>query len=264
MTNNEKIVFIFSAIHTGTFFTINLMKASVENSLVLGVSPDVEVIHDMNFFKRFRVNAEDFIDAKKIRELRYHTMILIDGDNDPDLIIVQAHNKHNSTLYEFLCGESVSPVPVVVPMRNPFLSILTRWWRNDHGTGRVSDEDRILEATKQLDSIERLAAIPRENVIFFPIDVGESKELAGSVVQNCGLSVESVTSYIQEWPVSNATEANGMFPVLKMAILNGDKDFIAEHMGPEFSCVTKWARKKSVQEKLRSFGYNDLWWLHEK
>jgi hypothetical protein len=268
-----KKVIVYSALHTGTAFTCNIISTNATGKILS---------KDEGYWLQPILNCsiEDLINGETLTDERIEEIIKdkIEETFDLDTLVLQIHQRYKGSLYQSLY-QSSPEIPVVVPIRDPLLSINTRIWRETGAIQKFQQETseyRIARAKDQLDSIIRLLKLPKENVIFFPIDIerneDEKIEVLRNLLNSCNLSAnERLTQSAKKWSPVNTT-VNGdfaqknLYPIeekefvsIKEAILAGDTETVNKHLSIEFKLLQDML--KSLKTKFTDLGYKKLcWW----
>lgn len=261
MIKNETII-IYSALHTGTWFTSSLLQHAAFTT---------HVESDQWFSLTFNHTIENLLDSQYLSIEKTRDTIIENNrcPKDVGTVILQAHQRSDSKMYQSLCKDKPE-VLVVVPIRDPLLSLHSRIWRecedikNVNKDGREVREERIID---QLNSIERILSIPKENVCFFPIDINNRIESANNVISYCGFSHNKAKDYIAKWEHVNTTQykvtsQQTRFENIKNAIKFNNTSIVRKHMSIELKIIKEWNNKHTVvKDKLTELGYKDLlWW----
>jgi hypothetical protein len=268
-----KLAIVYSALHTGTKFTYNtLTNCSTGNTIYK---------KDCWFGNKDYVsNLETLVGEEG--PTRYKINKILEEQerlDNVDCLIMQVHQRRHGNLYSSLL-KNKSEIPIVVPIRDPLLSINTRLWRE---TGTMSkllsdtEETRIARTKDQLDSIIRL--IQLDNVFFFPIDIvrteGERLAIVNKMLSYCGLTLNDKAKQIaKDWTPINPTVGGNFaqqklytieekeYVELKEAILNKDLDTVEKFISIEFKLLKQML--SPYKDRYTQLGYKDLLWYSKQ
>jgi len=268
---------VYSALHTGTWFAVDLLtevskeEADCREDKWIQHS-DQTTIEEMSF--------PDGVTNKWIDNLLYQKDLQNDGLLPHiELLVLQAHQRKDSNLYQSLLTTKPE-IPVIVPFRDPLLSINTRAWRE---CGSIENflaqpiEDRKTRVRDQLASIIRLLRLPPEHIYILPIDLVRTENnrinTFKDVIKYAKLtSNERLVEQAKAWKPKNQTQ-NGVFVQqafhkkikdkgflrIKEAILTNDIESILDCFGEEIQLTHTMLAYFIPQ--LKELGYKNLcWW----
>lgn len=283
-----KKVIVYSALHTGTWFTCDILTDATKehtdyradmwvnrgSKIATGKHPENPETNSV---------IEKALQSGKTREFD----ALLDlqrsrGLEVPDYIeafILQAHNRTESQFYNYI-RDFKPEVPVIIPFRDPLLSINTRAWR-ECGSMKVLLEEHIdnrtLRVRDQLASIIRLLTIPDSHAYKFAIDIKRTDEnkikIFNDIIEFASLAAdnEQVIEKAKRWEPVNPTvgwafaqqDTNNIemeeFVSTKNAILSGDIEFIKQYMDIEIELTRSMLAH--FKPELEALGYRNLcWW----
>lgn len=265
----DKIVIVYSIMHTGTWFTCSMIEktdleciARSDAWLVEKYNKTIENIKcDKNCSKRFWT---------------YKTELLRQEDwslEDIDLLILQAHHDKISNLYQTI-KRNKPEVPVIVPMRDPLLSLHSKNWRaEEYHENDITEEQRARRCEKWIQLYKNILTLPEDHIFLFPIDLKETKEekirRVKDMTEYIGISFsEEMSRAAADWNKVNDTE-NVIINVkektpaprwenFKEKYKQRDIEHSKYFMGIEFNMLNK---DIELQEMLYNIGYRDLlWW----
>ena len=267
-----KIIIVYSALHTGTHFTCSLL---INNSVGQAICKQDDWIQRI-----YNVTIEDLVTSEGItlQEIQKLLESKKQEIENLDTLILQVHQRHNGSFYQNLCLRQPE-VPVIIPMRDPLLSINTRIWR-EAGTIQKFKENSVeirkARVEDQLFSIIRLLRIPKKHIMLFPIDIIRTIEEKIQIfkdVLDFGelLPNDKMFSNAKSWTPVNQTingdfAQKGLYPIeekefvaTKNAIIKNDIDTIQKYLSLEFDLAKQMLNP--FKETFIALGYKELsWW----
>jgi hypothetical protein len=221
----------------------------------------------------------DFLSTRRLDNiLKAQAKFKLTIEDYIELLVLQIHHRTNSNLYRAI-KKNKPEIPVVVPMRDPLLSINTRIWRETGAFGILTRENkwtREHRAKDQVDSLTRLLDLPKTHVHMVPVDIFRTDKqkikVYKDVIGGCNLTpLDTVEEEAAAWepvnPTANGTYAqrtrhkveDSGFIELKEDILSKNMEAVQRRIGIEVE-VTRKALKPYIP-KLKALGYKDLpWW----
>lgn len=270
-----KRVFCYSTMHTGTWFTIHLLESAVNSSTGLLGDAEIELrgrkykledektnIINKEWFKR---NIEDYMSEE---------------EKEKELYIAHGHHRNlNSTMPSIVSNHSISQedhIPIVIPMRDPLLSLNTFIWR-EHADYDIfikteSKEDRAARAHLNIELTKDMLEIPRDCFsCLLPIDINDKNNIhtAERALNHCNLPLtKKAMSYIEKWAPQNKSENaprvtnkehnNSGFHKIKELYKNKDKNGLRDMLSVEMDIIE---RDDNLKLLLEEVGYTNLpWW----
>lgn len=283
-----KKAIVYSALHTGTWFTCNILTEAtkehadyrsdrwVNKGAAIATEKDPENPDQDNVIEK----------AMKSGNIREFDSLLIKQKakgltikDEIEAFILQAHNRSNSPFYNYI--DKFKPeISVVIPFRDPFLSINTRIWR-ELGSMELLQEEHMENRTNrvrdQIASIIRLLSIKDKHVLKYAMDIHRTEDqkinIINKIINYAGFTPDpiAVKDIAEKWEPVNTT-INGMFAqkttklfkkddfiLTKNAIIDGNIKLIEKFMLPELELTrTMLANFRPILEEL---GYTNLhWW----
>ena len=270
-------VLVYSALHTGTWFLCNILtKCTKEHA---------DIREGSWIRKGFGRPMEGIIfPDRKLTHSRMEYILKTQAkhgltiEDYIELLVLQIHHRTKSRLYNAILRNKPE-IPVLVPMRDPLLSMNTRIWRETGAMGVLARENkwtREYRARDQVTSIARLLNLSKRHVLTVPIDIprtdSQKIQVYKDILDTCSLTpIDGLEQEAKEWKPVNPT-ADGQyaqrthhkvedsgFIELKEAILSRDMKEVSRKMGIELNLMRK--ELKSYIPKLEALGYKDLpWW----
>jgi hypothetical protein len=258
-----KIVIVYSALHTGTKFTCNICH-NISLDKTLYKEYDYTVI-------RNNTRVESLTNQTQVTQQKILEVLEDELTPTIDAIVLQVHQRQNDSFYQSIF-QNIPEVPVIIPMRDPLLSINTRIWR---GTGTIekflsqSNDERVARAKDQMSSIVRLLEVPKNHTLIFPIDIdrdlNERVQALRDILEFANLSIdESKIAKAKDWKPVNPT-ANGDFCQqslyriedegflsIKDAILNNNSSIIQKYLSVELEIMRNML--SPFRERLTNIG----------
>lgn len=270
---NRKIhlVIVYSAYHTGTWFTIELLGTSKEGEISrLGRSD--------NWGREYAGTRIEELETTAIDEAWFNRLAAKVPEDfyDMDLLILQTHHKGVITPMYKVVLKQKTEVPIVIPMRDPLLATNSKIWRS-YSTYNIfkaaSPAYREIEVKEHIEAIKNLLLIPRSNIFINPIDniklhtENERAKRVTKLLKFCQLTPtkESIKQAIH-WTAANKTtyyletqkiQKDSFFQDMKQAIKNKDIHTIKKYYDLEFRYLQK---QETLKKYLRELGYPDLIW----
>lgn len=276
-----KTIIVYSALHTGTWFTCDILTGATKeycdyradswiNNGCLIKGEKNTIIEDALYYGK-KQEIEGLLSLQRSRGLHISNCI--------DSLILQAHNRSRSPFFTHI-QEYKPEVPVVIPFRDPLLSINTRAWRECGSMATLQEEhieNRKYRVRDQLASIIRLLCITKEHAYKFAIDIPRTEEqkieIFNDVIDFAGLTPDpiAINRQAKEWRPINTTInlsdsekkrrniEEDEFVSTKNAIINGDIEFIEKYMDIELDLTRKILI--NFKPDLEELGYSNLhWW----
>ncbi len=157
---------VYSALHTGTWLTCGLIR-----TVTSPVIPKSD-----GWLKEISTKyIEDFSDKPLDQNWKKEFVNIIPDHYFPSSgnFLLQSHHRNNiSLMYQNLLVHKPT-IKIIIPVRDPLLSINSRIWRERGSLEAFQKEEepfRVLRVKDQLDSFFDLIKIPKEHVFFLPID----------------------------------------------------------------------------------------------
>ena len=276
----NKAVIVYSALHTGTWFACSALASAKELHIVLEDRWVREKRGDPLEHQPMRTVDLDWMKDLITKQAAVGATI----PKEVEAIVFQAHQRDvNTHMYRAICKE-VPGLPVVIPMRDPLLSINTRVWREVGTLDRLraeSYETRRNRARNQLGSIKRLLSIPSGHVMLFPIDIPALMQEANRIqqveelIEYCDLTeTEDTHKFAVDWQPFNQTSGGANherkhhpiidkeFEGIKANILAGKMGPVKEALSVEYKeLVSCFYGQPNLIDRLKELGYKNLpWW----
>lgn len=264
-----KCIIVYSALHTGTWFTIkilteiNLKKASYLVSDRWFKETLGETFENLNFKYELSQKSINKILKKQEQKGRFLESYI-------DYFVIQAHQRYNSNLYNLLTQYKQPEIPIIVPFRDPLLSLNTRISREAQTINNLHNENlqfRKDRAKNQAENIIRIIRLNQNNILFFPIDLDYTqvqKEKAISKLSaytNIPIEKKDIIEHAKKWePVNKTKTKDDIFTIIKNDIIDNKYDLVKKYYQPEFEQFK--IMLFGYKNKLAKLGYN-LKWLEE-
>ena len=181
-----KKVFVLSIQHTGTYFASATIAAGFEKKYQLRIGIIYERHRKLGHKRLNTVNPielSDFIEPSNTVDKSWFDQAVTTVCTPQELagkkIIVghEHHHKEQSWLIRALTN-APAQTPIIVPMRDPLLSLHSKLWREDEQHNNPNETDDKARA-KRLEGwiirYKELLSIPKGNVFILPIDAEQSK-----------------------------------------------------------------------------------------
>ncbi len=252
---NMKSILVYSIHHTGTWFTIDFLAS---------IYPEDRV--------KKRAFGEFYSEPHR-RTL--HNLPTLDIP-DHDMCVMQAHRRGSGATMSKSLKQHKPCIPVVIPMRDPLLSLCTRIWRRPKGFEeylKLSKKSRQQYTLDHMAKFSDILKIPEENRFLFPIDIQELRpSLYSGLFDYCGLTkTQDSDKYFESWAPVNVTTkewfqewknkgrvANKVSDIIKQSILAGSSEVVKDILDVEFNFIYKM---DGFKKRLANIGYSDLvWW----
>lgn len=269
-----RVFVVYSALHTGTWFTVGAIKHGRTMSHVA----------DKFFVERYGCTIEHY-PTSKFLNLKFQEEVIefateymkCKPSEIKDGYVLQAHNRSQDSNLLYCIQNSKPFTPVVIPMRDPLLSINTRIWRECRtvDTFRLKDEGyRMRLAKDQIMSIKNLLLrVPRRNVCVIPVDLcAEDKDRRRSSIESlwkhCDLDIpDDADRFIQSWGLANDTvfwhtqredtyADNDFFEEMKSRIMSNDVKFVESNYRIEIAALRD---EGDLRQSLVDLGYDPCW-----
>jgi hypothetical protein len=284
-----KTILLHTIRHTGTWRIAHLLEAAEKNSFItipanlfheakgIPLDPSIEV----------RI-AQDNKDIKRYLEENFTALI---RHGDLDLVVFHTHYEETeSGLTASVIGHKPT-LPVVTPMRDPFLSLNSRIWR-DFNTleayTSISVDDRLNYIKHHIDLFERILSAPKDHLFVFPIDLPGRQQRYEDMFAFCGLQRNATTDLmVKEWRQVNKTvdcydpdhptmyheilrgavkryvgqpNDSNIFSQIKESLKDPQSTFAMTTLPLEWEYLQS---KRGLIEKLKEHGYTGLRWWSE-
>ena len=252
-----KPILVYSIHHTGTWFAIDFIKAAFHK----------DQIETMMWGEVY----------SKEHRLQLSNLPEISSTDRYGKCILYAHKNNTNTkgiTHSLTVGEP--NIPVIIPMRDPLLSLCTKIWRRVGGLEAYLKETNTkrFEFTKQhIDKFKEVLVIPKSNRFLLPIDVtAKRNKLYNELYEYCNLEkTRASNQFRKQWkPVNNTTRTwfkqwkklgktdNKTSRNIKKEILAGYTKTVKGILGIEFNFMTQ---QNDLKEYLKELGYSNLtWW----
>lgn len=265
---------VYSAKHTGTWFAAKILA-----SCLRGCGRSDEWVKDVHGVTIEELAFGKRVTSKYIRKvvdevLRQRGSFSLAEKR----LTLQAHHEQKETNLYISLKKMKPEVPVIVPVRNPLLSLNTLLWRQSQDTPlqEIPKEERVQIAKNHARNIVDLLDLPSKNVFFFPIDTPDLLNRENRIKQcvqaakHCRLKpTEGLYKFAEQWSPVNATLKKGdksktdvLFAKIKREINNHNLDCVKRVLGPEFSVFQdSFAPHTKGRKMLKKLGYKNLgWW----
>lgn len=275
-----KTVIVYSALHTGTWFTCNAIASCKKEPFTKSDAWVREVygstVEDLS--------VKDGLTQKWCNDLLSRQQHLSPDPfpEETDIVILQTHQRRLSPLYNFLL-KNIPEIPIVCPMRDPLLSLHTRIWREAGSFENLTNQsewERKHRVHDQINSLKRILRI-RYACHLFPIDIPKLKKEENRIqaleklASYCGLKpTQQLKDISKIWAPINATPGganpqrkhhainDSEFMALKDMILQKDEVGIKKIIGPEYEELRKLFSDSNSLAALNKIGYTDgFFWL---
>ncbi len=299
-----KKILVWSMQHTGTYFCVHAISSGTEEDRkvtgfgsiwcrheTVGTEPVIkdEVKDFSDYYPLWDSPVtEHWYDCNIFDLAVYHPGLLLpEGDavgetdwNKIDLFVAHEHyhRRHNSLWQSLMQYKPICPV--VIPMRDPFLSLHSKNWREieKHKSSEgANKEARLWRANAWTERYLDLLSIPKEHAFIMPIDtpamlIPEKRvEVYERLYEHCGLPFnEKAREHALQWAVQNSTaqlletevrkSTANRWTGLKDNYRLGKRESVEKLMRLEL----KYLRKQSgLIAKLRAIGYENLMWWRD-
>lgn len=280
-----KKVFIWSVPHTGTFFCSKTISYSHPNSHYREGSIG-ERLKNRGFKDKHKIKHFDMSNycqkVSVITEEWYNHHILHSFDEeeyaDKDLVIAHFHFMESNSWMIKSITENKPEVSIIVPMRDPILSLHSFMWRGIEFYGNnesTATEPRKRRCIEWIERYKKLLFIPKSHVFVLPIDNQDAQDEEKRIEKIKELATFCDVSFTKEmnqaaidWEPENNTkrlievEAEKTpaprWENFKEKYHEGDLKHTKAIMGPEYEILNS---DKELQKMLYDIGYRDLlWW----
>ena len=281
---NTEIRLVYSCFHTGTWFVVNLLCSCYKDYVNPVIKPNEFYIEgnkvagrsdawiSKHIGKRGEELPVDKIDMTWLRSI--FDKIPADEYKHLQLVVLQFHHLHGSDKHFFnsLCKYKPE-IPIVVPVRDPLLSLNSLYWREFKSLDNLLRADvkkrRSIALLHMRSYIDMYTKIPKNHVKYFPIDIPQLKsesfrvQHVKSLITYCKLELSPyVIEIARKWTPSNTSEkftgVRSEFAQIKNDILQRKNlkkikniysfeiDFLNSH--------------KELKDSLYKLGYKDFIW----
>ncbi len=268
---NTNITITYSAKHTGTWFTIDVLGTSKEAKNVLGRSGGWIAKYDGGRnYENFPTTKIDKTWVQKILK------------NVPDKFFknltqlnMQAHHRNSNAFFYKAVKNKNLDLPIAIPIRDPLLAINTFFHREFN-----SKKDFLNSSLKghmlvdNIRYISELCKLPKNNIIYFPIDRPDLKEKQVRIKQCLSLlkhfeltPTEKTIEIATSWKKSNSSQQYlenqkrktcQFFKSMKKNIINKDYEKVDKYYHKAIELLKK---DKALKNFYKSLGYKNLMWL---
>ena len=280
-----KRILVLSIQHTGTFFASKTLAAAYPNSH-LRIGSIYEKHRNMGHDRYVQDGAIELSDFyppnKKVPEDYAEKMIIPvcpEGDLEgKDVVIGHEHfHKPGSWILNAL-KEAPSGCPIVIPVRDPLLSLHSKIWREveqHNNVAGIKEKPRKKRLERWIEMYKDILSIPKGHVFHLPIDASHTQteetqiQLIKDMYEYCDLPFnDSALQAAKDWNPTNRTDKlitdeKGKIPAprwenFKERYSERDLDHTRAIMGLEFNRLHK---EKKLIELMKKIGYkNVLWW----
>jgi len=236
------VTIVYSVMHTGTWFCIKLLQTILKDAEVVPMHPKGKAL---------------FL-----------------GTETPDRPVILHYHHVGDDIYEALVHPDWAGTVCLVPLRDPWLALLSRIWRDcDYSAYRDYPTDRRVEFAKTIcRSFCEVLALPAERTAWISIDrhawLAEQRcQAVLAELAYLGLdATEQTQEYLHRWPLVNPTvgptdhplaeamrqrfqrNSPELFRELKLAHLERNWDLQKEFLPIEWDAM---------------MGHDDLWYALE-
>ena len=281
-----KKVFILSIQHTGTYFASATISAAypLEKQLRVG---SLWERHRQRGHKRFvdtsPIELSDFTKPEQTIDSSWFDQAVTSVCTPEELAgknIIVGHEHHHKAQSWLIKAIANAPpkIPIIIPMRDPLLSLHSKLWREDeqhNNPNEMDDESRIRRLSGWIERYIEILSIPQNHAFILPIDASQSKSKNGrlKLIQDmycyCGVPFnDSARDATLAWEPDNKTadliarvKADGPHPHwehFKQRYALGDVVSTRAFMALEFDELNKQTKLKELLQKV---GYRKmLWW----
>lgn len=279
-------IFVWSIQHTGTFFASHTIASAYPNEQQLRIGSLYEKhkkLKHTRYVTAGPIELSDFIKPSKQIEEDWADQAITCVCTPEDLagkkIIVGHEHHHKAKSWMVKSVTDFKPkVPIIVPMRDPLLSLHSKLWRADeehHNKGWDRAAARANRLKGWVDRYIELLSVPKGHIFLLPIDATQSQTEQGrlglikDLFQFCNVPFnERAIDNAKSWAPQNRTfklisrrkgpEPKPRWEKFKERYAARDKAHTRKFMGLEFDLLQKEERLKELMKKA---GYNDvLWW----
>jgi len=281
-----KKIFVLSIQHTGTYFASSTIASAFGKSRQLRIGSLYEK-HRKLGHKRFigtkPIELSDYTKPSETVDDTWFDQAVTSVCKPEELadkkIIVghEHHHKAGSWLINALT-DFPAAVPIIVPMRDPLLSLHSKLWREDeqhHNPNEMDNKARLKRLESWIVRYKELLSIPEGHVFMLPIDGEQSKteegriQLIQDMYEYCDVPFnEKAKKAALEWKPENRTfdlinkiknnSAKPKWENFKKRYDEGDIDHTRAFMSLEFDRLNK---EEELKELMKRAGYkNVLWW----
>lgn len=281
-----KKVFVYSVQHTGTFFTSAMLAAGFHKEEALRIGSlwtKHKKLGHKQYIKTKPTELSDFTKPSEKIRARWFDEGVLSVCKESQLAgkkIVIAHEHHHKPGSWFIksLARKKPEVKIVIPMRDPLLSLHSKLWREDEehkNPNEMSDTSRYKRLDKWIQAYTEMLSLPREHAFLLPIDTEQSKTEQGRIKlikrmhDFCDLNFnEKAKKKALEWKPQNRTynliEKIGDSPPkpqwenFKERYLDGDIKHTRSFMSLEFDVL---AEQEKLKKLMKQAGYKNLpWW----
>lgn len=293
-----KKVFVWTIQHTGTFFASGMLTAGTSKDRFIRGFGSLEARHAQLGHKRYTVGTpNDFADycptgGNGLTEEWFDQYILdlVGYDHPPaesglgklsldniDLFVAHEHHHRVGThLLDSMLHHKPVGMYVVLPMRDPLLSLHSKRWRESevYKSGKKSWRWRENLTRRWMQLYEDFLTIPNDHAFILPIDsVASQKEasrlkLVGDLYDFCGLDFNAkAQKATKRWKPKNSTHklvtnkyghSDQRWQIFKNEYAVGNLRHVRKVMDVEIDLLKQ---NKKLINLLKDVGYKDLlWW----
>jgi hypothetical protein len=279
-------IFVWSIQHTGTFFASHTIASAYPGKQQLRIGSLYEKHQKLGhkrYVKTGPIELSDFIKPSERIEEDWTDQAITSVCTPEQLagkkIIIghEHHHKAKSWMIESVTKYKPA-VPIIVPMRDPLLSLHSKLWRANeehHNKSWDSAGTRTNRLKSWVERYTELLLIPKEHVFILPIDAQQSETSEGRIqlIQDmfefCEVPFnDSALKTTNKWAPQNRTHnlisrrnEKGPKPrweKFKEQYLAKNIPHTKKFMQLEFDLLHKEKRLKELMQKV---GYRDLlWW----
>jgi len=281
-----KKIFVLSIQHTGTYFASATIAAAYDkkHQLRIGSLWDKhKKLKHTRFVDTGPIEISDFTKPAETVNDSWFDQAVTSVCTPEDLAnkkIIVGHEHHHKAKSWLIAALSKAPakVPIIIPMRDPLLSLHSKLWREDEQHNNPNETDNKARVRRLKSWIARyieILSIPKEHIFLLPIDAQQSKTESGrlQLIQDmysyCKVPFnEKAEIAALAWAPANKTfnlitrlqekVPKPQWEHFKKQYLERDIQHTKAFMSLEFDELRKQDRLKRLMEKA---GYQDvLWW----
>jgi len=281
-----KKVFVYSIQHTGTFFASSMLAAGFHTEEAFRIGSLWEKHKKLNhrrYVKTKPIELSDFTKPSEKICTEWFSEGVLSACKEEQLAgkkIVIAHEHHHKPSSWFIKSliEKKPEVKIVIPIRDPLLSLHSKLWREDEEHNNPNEMDNVSRQKRLKTWIQKyteMLSVPKKHAFLLPIDAEQSKTKNGRIklikhlYDFCGLNFnEKAKKKTLEWEPQNRTyqliekkrnsSPKPQWENFKRKYLAGDIEHTRSFMSLEFD---ELCRQDKLKKLMKQVGYkNLLWW----
>jgi hypothetical protein len=279
-------IFVWSIQHTGTFFASHTIASAYPSDQQLRIGSLYEKHKKLGHTRYVTdqpIELSDFVKPSACIEEDWMDQAITTVCTPENIagkkIIVGHEHHHKAKSWMIKSAAKFKPkVPIIVPMRDPLLSLHSKLWRADeehHNKNWEREKTRQHRLNSWVERYIELLSLPKGHVFILPIDAEQSRTAAGRIeliskmFKHCGVPFnDSAQAAVKAWAPQNRTfklitrkegdDPKPRWEKFKEQYLARNVNHTKKFMGLEFDLLHKEAQLKDLLFKI---GYRDLlWW----